>query len=60
MHRLCEDCGAHAAYAVTSERDAVVNPPDVSSTWACEDHRMDVTERMLNLYGNATVVEDLG
>jgi hypothetical protein len=60
MSRLCEDCGAHASYAMESVRDATVVPPDRVQTAACEDHRQDVTERALNAHGNVTVYEVLG
>lgn len=60
MSRLCEDCGAHASYAMESVRDATVVPPDRVQTAACEHHREDVTERVLNEHGNVTVYEVLG
>ena len=60
MSRLCEDCGAHASYAMESVRDATVVPPDRVQTAACDAHREDVTERVLNEHGNVTVYEVLG
>lgn len=59
MHRLCEDCGALAEWLLTSVRDAAV-PPDTTVTAACEMHRLDATENMLNRFGNVTVEETLG
>lgn len=60
MTHLCEDCGGHATWSLESARDSVVVPPDVTTTASCDAHRLDVTERLLNLYGNATISEDLG
>ena len=59
MHRLCEDCGAHAEWLLTSVREIVV-PPDVTETAACAAHRLDATENLLNQYGNVTITETLG
>jgi hypothetical protein len=58
--RLCEDCGAHAEWSLSSVRDQVVDPPDVTVTGACRDHRLDATENLLSQYGNVTIVETLG
>jgi hypothetical protein len=58
--RLCEDCGAHAEWALSSVRDQVVDPPDVTVTGACHDHRLDATENLLSQYGNVTITETLG
>lgn len=60
MHRLCEDCGAHAEWVLSSVRDSTVVPPDTTETAACDMHRLDVTENLLNRYGNVTIVETLG
>jgi hypothetical protein len=60
VHRICEDCGAHAEWALSSVREAAVVPPDVYRTAACADHRLDATEALLNRYGNVTVEETLG
>ena len=60
MSRLCEDCGAHASYAMESLRDTLVVPPDRVEVAACEQHRADVEEYALNEYGNVTVTEILG
>ena len=60
MHRICTDCGGHAEWALSSVRDAVVVPPDVYTTYACHDHRLDATEDLLSRYGNVTVEETLG
>jgi hypothetical protein len=57
--RLCEDCGAHAEWVIASERESVV-PPDRIETAACDLHRLDTTEAMLNRYGNVTISETLG
>jgi hypothetical protein len=59
MSLLCEDCGAHATWGLTSVREEVV-PPDSSTTGACDGHRLDVTERMLVAHGNVTIEEVLG
>ena len=59
VSRLCEDCGAHADWQMSSVRDSVV-PPDLVETAACAAHRLDVTENLLTQYGNVTVVETLG
>lgn len=58
--RLCEDCGEHAEWQLTSARDQIVVPPDVVETAACHDHRLDATENLLSQYGNVTIVETLG
>ncbi len=58
--KLCEDCGAHAEWALSSVRDQVVDPPDVTVTGACHDHRLDVTENLLSQYGNVSISETLG
>ena len=60
MTRLCEDCGAHAEWLLSSVRDAAVQPADTTETAACADHRLDATENLLNRYGNVTIVETLG
>jgi hypothetical protein len=60
MSRLCEDCGAHAEWELSSVRDAAAVPPDRVVTGACADHRLDATENLLNRYGNVKVVETLG
>lgn len=60
MSRLCDDCGEHAAWEISSVRDAVVVPPDTAAIAACEAHRLDATEHMLNQYGNVTIYEVLG
>lgn len=59
MSRLCEDCGAHAEWKLSSVREDAV-PPDVYETAACHEHRLDATENLLSQYGNVTVVETLG
>ncbi|MDP9435791.1 MAG: hypothetical protein M3P93_11620 [Actinomycetota bacterium] len=59
MHR-CEDCGERAGYALTSLREEAVDPPDEVRTWACDAHRLDVTESLLNQHGNVTIIEVLG
>jgi hypothetical protein len=59
-HRLCEDCGEHAEWLLTSVRDQSVVPPDVRETAACAAHRLDATENALNRYGNVTIIETLG
>ncbi len=60
MSRLCEDCGAHASWELSSVRETAVVPPDTTSTWACDAHRLDATEAALNRYGNVTISEVLG
>ncbi len=60
MSRLCEDCGAHASWALSSVRDQAVVPPDTTESAACDAHRLDATEAMLNRYGNVTITEVLG
>ncbi len=59
MTLLCEDCGAHATWALSSTRESVI-PPDTVSTGACDAHRLDATENLLNQYANVTVTEVLG
>lgn len=59
MSRLCEDCGEHAEWELSSVRENVV-PPDVVETAVCHLHRLDATENLLSQYGNVTVVETLG
>ena len=59
MTLLCEDCGGHATWGLSSTREEVV-PPDETSTGACDAHRLDTTERMLTAHGNVTIVEVLG
>ena len=59
MTRLCEDCGEHAEWQLSSERESAV-PPDTVTTWACHAHRLDATENLLSQYGNVTVTETLG
>ena len=59
MARLCEDCGEHAEWLLTSERESAV-PPDTAVTAACHAHRLDVTENLLAQYGNVTISETLG
>lgn len=56
----CEDCGQRAGYALSSVREEAVSPPDTVTTHACDAHRLDVTESMLNQHGNVTIVEELG
>jgi hypothetical protein len=58
--RLCEDCGAHAEWLLSSVRSEAVDPPDVTDTGACAEHRLDATENLLVRYGNVTIVETLG
>lgn len=60
MHRLCEDCGAHAEWELASVRDQVVVPPDQTVTYVCHDHRLDATENLLSQYGNVCITETLG
>ena len=59
MSRLCEDCGEHAEWLLTSVRESC-DPPDTAETAACHDHRLDATENLLSQYGNVTVTETLG
>ncbi len=59
MTLLCEDCGAHAEWALSSVRESAV-PPDTTQTAACSMHRLDATENLLNQYGNVTITETLG
>lgn len=59
MSRLCEDCGDHAAWSLSSVRENA-EPPDVVETGACALHRLDATENLLTQYGNVTVTETLG
>lgn len=59
MNRLCEDCGAHAEWSLSSERDTA-DPPDRVEAVACPAHRLDATENLLNQYGNVTITETLG
>lgn len=59
MSLLCEDCGAHATWGLTSVREEVV-PQDTSTTGTCDAHRLDATERMLLAHGNVTIEEVLG
>lgn len=49
-----------AAYALTATREEALDPPDVVSVHACDLHRADVTESLLNQHGNVTIVEVLG
>ena len=57
--RLCEDCGAHAEWELSSVRENAV-PPDTTVTAACHEHRLDATENLLAQYGNVTISETLG
>lgn len=59
MTLLCEDCGAHAEWLLSSVRETTV-PPDTTQTAACAMHRLDATENLLNQYGNVTITETLG
>lgn len=59
MTRLCEDCGAHAEWELSSVRENAV-PPDTTVTAACHEHRLDATENLLAQYGNVTINETLG
>ena len=59
MARLCEDCGAHAEWELSSVREHAV-PPDTTVTGACHEHRLDATENLLAQYGNVTISETLG
>jgi hypothetical protein len=58
VSRLCDDCGEHAAWDISS--DAETDPPRTASIAACAAHRLDATEHMLNQYGNVTITEVLG
>lgn len=59
MTRLCEDCGAHAEWTLSSVRESA-DPVDSTQTAACAAHRLDATENLLNQYGNVTITETLG
>ena len=59
MTELCEDCGAHAEWHLSSVRENAV-PPDTTVTAACSAHRLDATENLLAQYGNVTIAETLG
>ncbi|MEX2290127.1 MAG: hypothetical protein WD794_07370 [Mycobacteriales bacterium] len=59
MTRLCEDCGEHAEWLLTSVRENSV-PPDTTETAACGLHRLDATENLLSQYGNVAISETLG
>ena len=59
MAELCEDCGEHAEWHLSSVRENSV-PPDTTETAACHLHRLDATENLLNQYGNVTISETLG
>ena len=59
MTELCEDCGAHAEWHLSSVRENAV-PPDSTVTAACAAHRLDATENLLAQYGNVTIAETLG
>ena len=59
MTRLCEDCGEHAEWLLTSVRENAV-PPDTTETAACHLHRLDATENLLSQYGNVSITETLG
>jgi hypothetical protein len=59
-HHLCGDCGSLAVWELSSVRDSVADPPDTTAMVACEVHRLDATEHMLNQYGNVTITEVLG
>ncbi len=59
MSKLCEDCGEHAEWSLSSVRESCV-PPDVVRTAACHEHRLDATENLLTQNGNVTVEESLG
>lgn len=59
MTRLCEDCGAHAEWELSSVRENAV-PADTAETCACHLHRLDATENLLSQYGNVTITETLG
>ena len=57
--RLCEDCGQHAEWLLSSLRENAV-PPDTTETAACHEHRLDATENLLSQYGNVAITETLG
>ncbi len=59
MSLICEDCGEHAEWQLSSVRENAV-PPDTAVTAACSQHRLDATENLLSQYGNVTIVETLG
>jgi hypothetical protein len=59
-HHVCGDCGQLAVWELSCVRDPAVVPPDVIAMVACEAHRLDATEHMLNQYGNVTITEVLG
>lgn len=59
MSQLCEDCGAHATWGLSSLREEAT-PPDTVTTATCDLHRLDATERMLIAHGNVTISEVLG
>jgi hypothetical protein len=59
-HHLCGDCGELAVWDITSVRDSVGDLSNSTSMVACEAHRLDATEHMLNQYGNVTITEVLG
>jgi len=59
MTQLCEDCGGHATWGLTSVREEA-DPQDATETAACDVHRLDATERMLTAHGNVTIFEVLG
>ena len=58
MTRLCDDCGEHAAWEISSACDT--DPPSSAVIAACAAHRLDATEHMLNQYSNVTIYEVLG
>jgi hypothetical protein len=58
-HHLCEDCGQHAEWELSSVRELAV-PADTTVTYACHDHRLDATENLLSRYGNVSICETLG
>ncbi len=59
MTELCEDCGAHAEWHLSSVCENAV-PPVTKVTAACHEHRLDATENLLAQYGNVTIAETLG
>ena len=59
MTRLCEDCGEHAEWLLTSVRENA-DPPDTTEAGACHAHRLDATENLLAQYGNVAIVDTLG
>ena len=59
MAELCEDCGEHAEWHLSSVRENST-PPDTTETAACHLHRLDATENLLSQYGNVTIAETLG